>query len=157
MTHLSRRKFIIAAGATAAGTLLVHGCSSSTTTTTSASPSAAPAVNVAAGDTPKSPQPLGFIALTDSAPLIIAQEKGYFAKYGMKDVKVVKQTSWATTRDNLSTGSQGGGIDGAHILSPMPYLMTTGKITDGKEVPMYILARLNLMGKRSPFPIPTKI
>ncbi|MCY7392528.1 MAG: ABC transporter substrate-binding protein, partial [Leptolyngbyaceae cyanobacterium CAN_BIN12] len=107
MTNLSRRKFIITAGATAAGTLLVHGCSSSTTTTTSASPSASPAVNVAAGDTPEvTTATLGFIALTDSAPLIIAKEKGYFAKYGMKDVKVVKQTSWATTRDNLSTGSQ---------------------------------------------------
>jgi len=148
MTNLSRRKFIIAAGATAAGTLLVHGCSSSTTTTTSASPSATPAVNVAAGDTPKvTAASLGFIALTDSAPLIIAQEKGYFAKYGMKDVKLVKQTSWATTRDNLSTGSQGNGIDGAHILTPMSYLLTTGKITDGKKIPMYILARLNLNGQ----------
>src|SRR5262245_20338688 len=41
---------------------------------------------------------LGFIALTDSAPLIIAKEKGLFAKYGMPDVEVVKQASWGTTR-----------------------------------------------------------
>lgn len=147
MSNLSRRKFLITAGATAAGSMIIHGCSSGTTasnTTTSASP-AASAVNVSAADTPEvTTASLGFIALTDSAPLIIAQEKGMFAKYGMKDVKLVKQTSWATTRDNLVTGSQGGGIDGAHILSPIPYLITTGKITDGKEVPMYILARLNL-------------
>ncbi len=154
MSNLSRRKFLITAGATAAGTMLVHGCSSSSNTASTtaspsaASPSAAPAVNVSAADTPEvTTASLGFIALTDSAPLIIAQEKGYFAKYGMKDVKLAKQTSWATTRDNLVTGSQGGGIDGAHILSPMPYLITTGKITDGKEVPMYILARLNLNGQ----------
>lgn len=149
MSNLSRRKFLLTAGATAAGTLLVHGCSSSKTTSTgSSAPSAAPAASVTVADTPETTQAtLGFIALTDSAPLIIALEKGYFAKYGMKDVKLVKQTSWATTRDNLVTGSQGGGIDGAHILTPMPYFMTTGKITDGKPVPMYILARLNLNGQ----------
>ncbi|MBW4580372.1 MAG: ABC transporter substrate-binding protein [Tildeniella nuda ZEHNDER 1965/U140] len=150
MTNFSRRQFIITSGVAAASTLLAHGCSSSSNTasTSASSPSAAPAVNVGAADAPETTTAtLGFIALTDSAPLIIAKEKGYFEKYGMKDVKVVKQTSWATTRDNLATGSQGGGIDGAHILSPMPYLLTTGKITDGKPVPMYILARLNVDGQ----------
>jgi nitrate/nitrite transport system substrate-binding protein len=79
--------------------------------------------------------------------LIIAKEKGLFEKYGMPDVEVVKQASWGTTRDNIVLGSEGGGIDGAHILTPMPYLITTGKVTDGKEVPMYILARLNVNGQ----------
>jgi nitrate/nitrite transport system substrate-binding protein len=91
---------------------------------------------------------LGFIALTDSAPLIIAKEKGLFAKHGMPDVKVVKQTSWAVTRDNLELGSAKGGIDGAHILSPMPLLLTAGKITKSKQpLPMYTLARLNTQGQ----------
>ena len=90
---------------------------------------------------------LGFIALTDAAPLIIAKELGLFAKYGMPDVQVVKQASWAATRDNLVLGSGGGGIDGAHILTPMPYLMTIGTITQGRSVPMNILARLNLNGQ----------
>jgi len=90
----------------------------------------------------------GFIALTDSSPLIIAKEKGFFAKYGMKDVQVVKQASWGTTRDNLELGSAGGGIDGAHILTPMPYLMASGKITKNNvKVPMNILARLNTNGQ----------
>jgi nitrate/nitrite transport system substrate-binding protein len=88
---------------------------------------------------------LGFIALTDAAPLIIAKEKGFFAKYGMPDVEVAKQASWGTTRDNLVLGSQGNGIDGAHILTPMPYLISTGKVTQNNvPTPMYILARLNL-------------
>ena len=88
---------------------------------------------------------LGFIALTDSAPLIVAKEKGFFAKYGMPDVEVVKQASWGTTRDNLVLGSAGNGIDGAHILTPMPYLISTGKVTQNNvPMPMYILARLNL-------------
>jgi nitrate/nitrite transport system substrate-binding protein len=88
---------------------------------------------------------LGFIALTDAAPLIVAKEKGLFAKYGMPDVEVVKQASWGTTRDNLVLGSQGNGIDGAHILTPMPYLISAGKVTQNNvPTPMYILARLNL-------------
>jgi len=89
---------------------------------------------------------LGFIALTDSAPLIIAKEKGMFAKHGLPDVKLAKQASWGTTRDNLELGGSRGGIDGAHILTPMPYLMTVGKITKTK-LPMNILARLNTNGQ----------
>ncbi|MGP8777366.1 ABC transporter substrate-binding protein, partial [Pseudomonas aeruginosa] len=60
---------------------------------------------------------LGFIALTDASPLFVAKEKGIFAKYGMPDVEVQKQASWGTTRDNLVLGSEGSGIDGAHILT----------------------------------------
>jgi len=88
---------------------------------------------------------LGFIALTDAAPLIVAKEKGIFAKYGMPDVEVAKQASWGTTRDNLVLGSDGNGIDGAHILTPMPYLISSGQVTQNNvPMPMYILARLNL-------------
>ena len=91
---------------------------------------------------------LGYIALTDSAPLIVAKEKGLFAKYGMPDVEVAKQASWGGTRDNLVLGGGSGGIDGAHILTPMPYLMATGKVVqNGQKVPMSILARLNTNGQ----------
>jgi len=91
---------------------------------------------------------LGFIALTDAAPLFVAKEKGMFAKYGVPDTEVVKQASWGATRDNLVLGSEGGGIDGAHILSPMPYLISSGKVTQNNvPTPMYILARLNLNGQ----------
>jgi nitrate/nitrite transport system substrate-binding protein len=149
MSKLSRRKFLFTAGATAAGTLIIHGCAAnnnpSTTSTTTSAP--APAVNINPADAPEiATATLGFIALTDSAPLIIALEKGFFAKYGMSDVKVLKQASWPVTRDNLELGSGGGGIDGAHILSPMPYLMTLGTITK-QPVPMYLLARLNTNGQ----------
>src|SRR6202030_609415 len=91
---------------------------------------------------------LGFIALTDAAPLFVAKEKGIFAKYGMPDVEVQKQASWGATRDNLVLGSEGNGIDGAHILTPMPYLISAGKVTQNNvPTPMYILARLNLNGQ----------
>lgn len=154
MANLSRRKFIATLGVTAAGAIVVNGCSSGggsdpeATGTAPAGETASEAVIPTGADAPEvDTVKLGFIALTDSAPLIIAKEKGYFAKYGMPNVEVLKQASWATTRDNLVLGSAGGGIDGAHILTPMPYLITTGKVTDGKPLPMYILARLNTNGQ----------
>ncbi|MBE9009161.1 ABC transporter substrate-binding protein [Pseudanabaenaceae cyanobacterium LEGE 13415] len=153
MSNLSRRKFLFTAGATAAGAIVVNGCStglnSKSTTSSASSPAATPAVNLTAADTPETTTAkLGFIALTDSAPLIIALEKGFFAKYGMKDVTVTKQTSWAVVRDNLELGSAKGGIDGSHVLTPIPYFMSSGKITKGNTpVPMYILARLNTDGQ----------
>jgi nitrate/nitrite transport system substrate-binding protein len=150
MSKLSRRKFILTAGATAAGTFLVHGCTNQSNTSEQAStatPTATPAANISSEDAPEvTTAKLGFIALTDAAPLIIAKEKGLFDKYGMTDVEVLKQASWPVTRDNIELGSSGGGIDGAHILTPMPYLMTMGKITK-QPVPMYILARLNVNGQ----------
>ncbi|WP_018044088.1 CmpA/NrtA family ABC transporter substrate-binding protein [Methylobacterium sp. 88A] len=91
---------------------------------------------------------LGFIALTDAGPLFVAKEKGFFAKHGMPDVEVLKQASWGTTRDNLVLGSEGNGIDGAHILTPMPYLISAGRVTQNNvPVPMQILARLNTNGQ----------
>jgi nitrate/nitrite transport system substrate-binding protein len=91
---------------------------------------------------------LGYIALTDASPLIIAKEKGLFAKFGMPDVDIQKQASWGTTRDNIELGSGSGGIDGAHILTPFPYLISTGKVTKNNlRLPMYILARLNTNGQ----------
>lgn len=133
MTSISRRKFIITAGAAAAGTVIANSYSHNT----AVAQGAAPEVTKAR---------LGFIALTDSAPLIIAKEKKLFDKYGMTEVEVLKQASWGTTRDNIELGSGGGGIDGAHILSPMPYLISLGKVTK-QPVPMYILARLNVNGQ----------
>lgn len=91
---------------------------------------------------------LGYIALTDSAPLIIGKEKGFFAKHGMPDVEIDKQASWGATRDNLVLGGGSGGIDGAHLLTPMAYLIHTGRIVQNNQpVPMAIVARLNTNGQ----------
>jgi nitrate/nitrite transport system substrate-binding protein len=64
---------------------------------------------------------LGFIALTDCAPLIMAKELGFFAKRDL-DVTLIKQASWPATRDNLQTGQ----IDGAHCLFSMPLSVAAG-------------------------------
>jgi nitrate/nitrite transport system substrate-binding protein len=133
---LNRRTFVQLGGAAATAALL------------GAVDAAFPLGAFAAGPAPEvKGAKLGFIALTDASPLIIAKELGLFAKYGMPDVEVLKQASWGATRDNLVLGASGGGIDGAHILTPMPYLLMLGTINQGKPVPMNILARLNVNGQ----------
>jgi len=64
---------------------------------------------------------LGFISLTDCAPLVAAKELGLFAKYGV-DVELEKEASWAVVRDKMLNGE----IDGAHCLFSMPLSVYTG-------------------------------
>jgi len=64
---------------------------------------------------------LGFISLTDCAPLVAAKELGLFAKYGV-DVELEKEASWAVVRDKILNGE----IDGAHCLFSMPLSVYTG-------------------------------
>jgi two-component system, oxyanion-binding sensor len=63
----------------------------------------------------------GIIPLTDCAPIVVAKEKGFFAKHGL-DVAVSKEASWANIRDKVSLGE----LDGAHMLAGMPIAATLG-------------------------------
>jgi nitrate/nitrite transport system substrate-binding protein len=93
------------------------------------------------------PIKIGFIALTDAAPLMIAKEKGLFEKHGV-NVELLKQASWGALRDNLVLGGENNGLDAAHILTPMVALMSMGKITPNNQpLPLSILARLNTQGQ----------
>jgi nitrate/nitrite transport system substrate-binding protein len=136
---MPRRRFILTAGATAIGSALLKGCASS--------PAPISSAHAASGiETTK--VRIGFIGQTDAAPLVVAQVKKLFAKHGMTDVELVKQPSWGVTRDNLQIGSAGGGLDGAMVLSPMPYHMSMGTVTvNNKKLPMYVVARLNTGGQ----------
>ena len=64
---------------------------------------------------------LGFIPLTDCAPLVAAKELGLFAKYGV-NVELSKEASWANIRDKVLNGE----LDGAHCLFSMPFSVYTG-------------------------------
>ncbi len=87
---------------------------------------------------------LGYIALTDAAPLVIAKEKGFFAKHGLPDMDISKQASWGATRDNMALGTKANGIDGGHILRPKTHLYSTGKVMQNSQpLPMYTLLNLN--------------
>lgn len=127
---LKRRDFLVAAGAVAAASLLKPGYAW-------------------AADTPEvTGLKIGFVGQTDAAPLMIAREKGYFAKHGLKDVELVKLPSYAVIRDNLELGADGGGIDASMVLRPIGFLMSLGAITKGnKKVPMYTPLVLNIDGQ----------
>ncbi len=87
---------------------------------------------------------LGYIALTDAAPLVIAKEKGFFAKHGLPDMEIAKQASWGAMRDNIALGTKANGIDGGHILRPKTHLYSTGKVMQNSQpLPMYTLLSLN--------------
>jgi nitrate/nitrite transport system substrate-binding protein len=67
---------------------------------------------VYADDSPEHPEVrLGIIALTDCSPVVLASEKGFFAKFGLKPT-VAKGASWAAIRDSLSNGD----LHGTHML-----------------------------------------
>lgn len=110
--ELSRRRFLLGAGAAALGGVLA-GCGTGRSAGGSASGSGA------ARGTRK--VRLGFIALTDAAPVILARELGYFADRDL-DVSVVKQASWPATRDALLNNQ----IDGCHGLYTLPFSVATG-------------------------------
>ncbi|MDB9468782.1 CmpA/NrtA family ABC transporter substrate-binding protein [Dolichospermum circinale] len=143
--QVSRRKFIVTAGVSASAVLL-KGCLGNPPETgnTGTKSSIEPTGNIKPEQKPETTKAkLGYIPIVESAPLIIAQEKGFFAKYGMTEVELSKQASWGSARDNLEIGSQGGGIDGGQWQMPMPHLITEGLITKGnKPIPMYVLAQL---------------
>lgn len=61
---------------------------------------------------------LGFVPLLDCAPLIMAQELGFFDAEGLA-VELVREGSWASIRDKVSFGL----LDGAQMLAPMPLAM----------------------------------
>lgn len=91
--------------------------------------------------TAQEPVKLGFIPLTDCAPLVMAKELGLFKKYGV-EVVLTKETSWANIRDKILTGE----LDGAHCLYSMPFSVYTG--VGGKEGSlMKIAMMLNVNGQ----------
>jgi len=60
----------------------------------------------------KSDLKLGFIKLTDIAPLVVAKEKGFFAEEGL-NVTLEPQANWKVLLDGVTSGQ----LDGAHMLA----------------------------------------
>ena len=64
---------------------------------------------------------LGFIKLTDMAPLAVAYELGYFEDEGLF-VTLEPQANWKVLLDRVITGE----LDGAHMLAGQPLAATIG-------------------------------
>lgn len=82
---------------------------------------------------------LGFLPLTDCAPMVVARELGYFAAEGL-NVALSRESSWATLRDKVMVGV----LDAAHMLAPMPIASTLG--LGGFARPMVTALSLGLNG-----------
>ena len=94
------------------------------------------------GDGPETPDlHFGIIALTDNSPIVIAHEKGFFKKYGIRST-VSKGASWAAIRDSLSNGD----LQATHMLLGMPIASTMGLLGSPKK-PMVVPWLLNRNGQ----------
>ncbi|HEV2393666.1 MAG TPA: CmpA/NrtA family ABC transporter substrate-binding protein [Verrucomicrobiae bacterium] len=70
---------------------------------------------------PQSELRVGFVPLTDCAPLVMAQALGLFHKYGLQ-VRLRRELGWATIRDKIIQGE----LEAAHALAAMPLAVTLG-------------------------------
>ncbi|PZO63512.1 MAG: nitrate transporter [Paracoccus denitrificans] len=67
------------------------------------------------------PVRLGYVPLTDAAPLIIAKELGFGIEEGL-NLSLMRMTTWAQARDLLGAGV----VDAAQMLVPMPVAQAIG-------------------------------
>jgi bicarbonate transport system ATP-binding protein len=74
---------------------------------------------------------IGFLPLTACAPLAVAKEKGFFTKYGLDEVSLVRESSWRGITDGIT----GGYLDAAQMPGGMPVWLTVGG-HDGRPVPV---------------------
>ncbi|MGA9524654.1 MAG: CmpA/NrtA family ABC transporter substrate-binding protein, partial [Myxococcaceae bacterium] len=135
-TPLRRRELLYGAAAVASASLLT-GCKSE-----APAKEAAAAPSRKSGDGPEvADLRFGMIALTDCSPIVIAHEKGLFAKYGINST-VVKGASWAAIRDSLLNGD----IQATHMLFGMPIASTLGLLGSPRK-PLVIPWMLNRNGQ----------
>ena len=126
VSKLSRRRFL-AGSAALGGSLLIPGLMNS--------------VWAAGSDAPeKKTLRVGFIPLTDCAPVVMAAVKKFDEKYGITIIPS-KESSWASVRDKLLSGE----LDAAHVLYGMVYGLQLG--VAGPQREMAVLMTLNNNGQ----------
>ncbi len=64
---------------------------------------------------------LGFVPLTDCAPLVMAAELGIYRRYGL-NVRLSRELGWATVRDKVIHGE----LEASHAVVGMPLAATLG-------------------------------
>lgn len=82
---------------------------------------------------------LGFVQLTDAAPLLVAEELGLFDAVGLR-VTLSAEGAWAALRDKLAFGA----LDAAQMLGPMPIALSAG--LDGVKAQVTVGAGLGANG-----------
>lgn len=80
---------------------------------------------------------IGFIPLTDCAPLVVAKEKGFFEKHGLVNVRLVRESSWRSISEGITQGR----LDASQMVAGMPLSMTIGV---GNNAPVSVMTSLVL-------------
>lgn len=83
---------------------------------------------------------IGFIPLTDCAPIVVAAAMGFDKKYGIK-ITPSKEASWAAIRDKTVNGE----LHAAHVLYGLVYGVQLG--IGGQQKDMAVLMTLNHNGQ----------
>ncbi|AHK16073.1 MULTISPECIES: CmpA/NrtA family ABC transporter substrate-binding protein [Thalassolituus] len=82
---------------------------------------------------------IGYMPLSDSLPLLVADEMGFFAREGLS-VELQQEVSWANIRDKVLVGH----LDAAQMLAPM--LLATHLGIGGLRKPMQTAFAMGLNG-----------
>jgi nitrate/nitrite transport system substrate-binding protein len=128
--NLSRRGFIKMASISAAATLFAG-----------MAPGLRNSAWAAGSDEPEIKEvKIGFIPLTDCAPIVVAAQMGFDKKYGIK-ITPSKEASWAGVRDKLANGE----LHAAHVLYGLIYGVQLG--IGGQQKDMNVLMALNNNGQ----------
>lgn len=80
---------------------------------------------------------IGFVPLTACAPLVVAQEKGFFVKHGLEEVNLVRETSWRGIVDGIAENY----LDAAQMPAGMPTWFTTG---GNQNIPLPVVTSLTM-------------
>ncbi|HEY9645593.1 MAG TPA: nitrate ABC transporter ATP-binding protein [Chroococcidiopsis sp.] len=80
---------------------------------------------------------IGFVPLTACAPVVIAKEKGFFAKHGLDEVSLVRESSWRGIVDGIA----GNYLDAAQMPAGMPVWLTVG---GHQDTPLPVVSSLTM-------------
>lgn len=80
---------------------------------------------------------IGFVPLTACAPLVVAQEKGFFVKHGLEEVNLVRETSWRGIVDGIAENY----LDAAQMPAGMPMWFTNAGY---KDTPLPVVTALTM-------------
>ncbi|MCP2728687.1 ABC transporter substrate-binding protein [Limnofasciculus baicalensis] len=111
MNNINRRQFLQGMSVAAAGVAL-SGCGFEGTSQELSEAALAVEQIVKPGSLEKPNITVGYVPVNDCAPFAIAQEKGFFRKYGLT-VNLSREASWANSRDGLIFGR----LDASPVVS----------------------------------------
>ncbi|NJO42171.1 MAG: ABC transporter substrate-binding protein [Cyanobacteria bacterium CRU_2_1] len=80
----------------------------------------APKVAIASNGLEKVNLEIGFIPLTDCAPLVVAKEKGLFQKHGLEQVTLNREPNWKAIAEGITSQR----LDAAQMVAAMPLAIT---------------------------------